>query len=172
MSDEKVIENKPSETKLAEAMDIVKRNMLWSAGAGVLPFPWIDFVAITAVEMKLIKELTEHYGLVFRKDLAKSSITSLVASLGSVTLGKVIAISTLRLIPIIGPIVAVTSLPAIAAGVTYAIGKVFILHFEAGGTLLDFDPAKVREHFRAEFANGRSAAARATTGMEGEPVSA
>jgi hypothetical protein len=46
-------------------------------------------------------------------------------------------------------------MPVFAGAATYAIGKVFIQHFEAGGTLLDFEPAKVREHFRQQFEKGR-----------------
>ncbi|MEZ5671856.1 MAG: hypothetical protein R3E08_05540 [Thiotrichaceae bacterium] len=42
---------------------------------------------------------------------------------------------------------------------TYAIDKVFVQHFESGGTFLDFDPEAVREHFAAEFAKGKDVAA-------------
>ena len=40
------------------------------------------------------------------------------------------------------------------AAYTWALGNVFIQHFEAGGTFLDFDPEKVREHFRTYFKEG------------------
>ena len=79
------------------------------------------------------------------------------------TIGKALAFSTLRFIPVIGPVIAATSLPAVSAAVTYAIGKVFISHFETGGTLLDFDPVAVREYFRAEFAKGLKEAAKPAT---------
>ena len=42
-------------------------------------------------------------------------------------------------------------MPAFNAAATYALGRVFIQHFECGGTILDLDPDKVREHFRREF---------------------
>jgi hypothetical protein len=31
------------------------------------------------------------------------------------------------------------------------MGRVFSQHFEAGGTLLDFDADKLRSHFKTEF---------------------
>lgn len=147
------------EQKSIEAMAIVKRNMLWSAGAGLLPVPGIELVAITAVELKLIRDLAHHYSIPFSHDAAKSAIISLVGSLGSLTFGKVLATSSLRLIPVIGSAIAFTSLSAVSAGVTYAIGKVFIAHFETGGTLLDFQPAKVREFFRQQYDKGLKEAA-------------
>lgn len=147
--------------RTAQATEIVKRNMLWSAGAGVLPVPMLELVAITAVEIKLINELAQHYKLPFRNDLAKSAVLSLVGSLGSVTLGKLLAFSTMRAIPVFGPLLAVVAVPGMAAAITYAIGKVFIAHFEAGGTLLDFKPAAMRDYFRAQYGDGlKQAAAR------------
>lgn len=142
------------EARFAKASEMVKRNMLWAAGAGVLPVPMLELVAITAVELKLVKELADLYGADYRKDLAKAAVLSLIGSLGSITLGKMIAMSSLRAIPVFGHAVAVASVPALSAAITYAIGKVFVAHFEAGGSLLDFDSAKVREYFRSEFANG------------------
>jgi uncharacterized protein (DUF697 family) len=142
------------DVRLATAHAIVKRNALWAAGAGVLPFPLLEFAAITAVEVKLVNELADHYHQTFRQEVAKTAIVSLVGSLGSVTLGKMLALGALRFIPVLGPVVAVAATPGIAAAITYAVGKVFTSHFEAGGSLLDFDPVAMREHFRREFAAG------------------
>lgn len=152
-------ENFELAARTASGAEIVKRNMLWAAGAGVLPVPMLELVAITAVELKLVKELADLYNAGYRKDLAKAAVLSLIGSLGSVTLGKMLAFSGLRAIPILGHAVAVASVPAISAAITYAIGKVFISHFESGGTLLTFDAAKVRDYFRSEFANGMKEAA-------------
>jgi uncharacterized protein (DUF697 family) len=172
MSDEIVTLNEHPEARLVQAKEIVKRNILWSAGAGLLPIPWVELVAITVVELKLVKELADLYGTPFRKDLAKASIASLIGGLGSVAIGKALAVSSLRLIPVLGPVVVATSLSAVAAGVTYAIGKVFISHFEAGGTLLDFDPVKSRDFFCAEYANGVSQAAKVATADAGSQPAA
>ena len=52
----------------------------------------------------------------------------------------------MKYVPVFGFLVG--AIPAIttAAGITYAIGKVFIQHFELGGALLDFDAAKTRAY--------------------------
>lgn len=164
----------PLDVRQIQAAEVIKRNMLWSAGAGVLPVPMLELVAITAVELKLVKELADLYETGYRKDLAKAAVLSLIGSLGSVTLGKAFAMSSLRAIPVLGHVVAVASVPAMAAAVTYAIGRVFASHFEAGGTLLDFDPKKVRDYFRTEFAQGvkEAAATVASVGKNQEAAAA
>jgi uncharacterized protein (DUF697 family) len=146
--------------------------MWWSAGAGLVPVPLFELAAITAVEVKLIKELSDVYGVPFRNDLAKAAVVALVGSLGTVALGKMVGYSALRFIPVIGVPLAMTSVSAVAAAVTYAVGKVFIPHFEMGGSLLDFDAAKVRAHFRKEFGNGLSEATAAAVNATGKPSAA
>jgi hypothetical protein len=42
-------------------------------------------------------------------------------------------------------------MPGFSSAATYAIGQVFIKHMESGGTLLDFNVEKMREHFIDEF---------------------
>ena len=49
-------------------------------------------------------------------------------------------------------------MPIFTGATTYAIGKSFMMHFESGGTFLDFDPAKVRAYFRQEFEKGQKLA--------------
>lgn len=155
-----------------DAMSIVNRNMVWSAGAGILPIPLVEFIAISAVQVKLIKELSEHYDVPFRKDLAKSSVIALVGSLGSVVLGKALATSSLRAVPVIGPLVATLTLPAISAGASYAIGRVFISHYEMGGTLLNFDPDAVQDYFKSKFDEGVKKAANLGKGAKKKAANA
>ncbi len=172
MAEQALIPVNEADLRISQATAIVKRNMLWSAGAGVLPMPLVELVAITAVEVKLVKELADHYQQPFRADLAKTAVASLIGSLGSVTLGKMIAFSSLRALPLLGQVLAVAAVPGMAAAITYAVGKVFIAHFEAGGTLLDFDPAKTREYFRAQYADGVRNAANMTPPAGTKPAAA
>jgi len=139
------------ETRDAEAMEIVKRNMIWAGGAGILPFPLFDLVAISGVQLKLINDLANFYDVPFQKNIAKTLTYSLLASLGSGTLAGIGAVTSIKWLPMVGPMIAATSLAITSAAVTYATGKVFIQHFEAGGTLLDFDPASVKAYFRDQF---------------------
>jgi len=130
---------------------VIQRNVIWALGAGVVPFPLVDAVAILAVELKMLKQLSDVYDVKFTKGVAKKLVSSLLTSLGSVAVGTAVAGSLAKFVPIVGVTLGFVSVPVFAAAFTHATGKVFQMHFETGGTLLDFDPKAIREHFRQEF---------------------
>ena len=146
---------------------IVRENMLWATGGGLIPVPMLDMIAITAVELKMLKELSSLYELPFREDQVKSILTSLLAGVGAPALGAAITASLLKTIPILGVLSGAIAVPGAAAALTYAVGKVFVQHFASGGTFLDFDPKKVREHFARQFEEGKLVAAK--TKVEASP---
>ena len=49
---------------------------------------------------------------------------------------------------------ALASASAFGGATTYAVGKVFIQHFEMGGTLLNFNPDEVRKYFQEQYQQG------------------
>jgi len=69
--------------------------------------------------------------------------------------------SALKAVPIVGALAGAPAMAAFTAAYTWAVGNVFVQHFESGGTFLDFDPEKVRDHFRASFDQGRGKTAAA-----------
>jgi uncharacterized protein (DUF697 family) len=160
-------EEHPFATNDMLADRIVRQNMLWAAGGGLIPVPMLDIVAITAVELKMLKELAALYDVPFREDRIKSILVSLMAGLGASALGAVISVSLLKSVPILGAVSGYIAVPGAAAAFTYAVGKVFLQHFASGGTFLDFEPKKVREHFARQFEEGKVVAAK--TKVEANP---
>jgi len=136
--------------KQQEALQLVRKYMIWSAGAGLLPIPCFDMLAVVAVQLRMLKRLCALYGLNYSEQRAKSVVTSLISGIYA----GLIAGSMIRLIPIVG-LVSLAAIPAASSALTYAVGRVFIQHFECGGTLLDFDPAKVRKYFTEQYEEGR-----------------
>jgi uncharacterized protein (DUF697 family) len=137
-------------TKQQEALQLVRKYMFWSAGAGLVPIPCFDLLAVTAVQLRMLKKLCILYGLNYPEQRAKSVVTSLIAGIYT----GLIAGSMIRLIPIVG-LVSLAAIPTASGALTYAVGRVFIQHFECGGTLFDFDPAKVRKYFAEQYGEGR-----------------
>jgi len=152
-------ETKDPKARISEGDAIIQKNTLWALGAGVVPFPLFDIVAITGVQVKMLKELSEVYGLTFRAELVKKSVGSLASGLGSVALGTALGGSLAKLVPAVGTALGVITLPLVAAAFTRATGRIFQMHFEAGGTLLDFNPTHMRDYFKQEFENAKSAVA-------------
>jgi uncharacterized protein (DUF697 family) len=146
-------------TKEDEANRIIRQNVLWAAGGGVIPIPLVDMIAITVVNVKMLKELSVVYEVPFKEDQVKNIVASLLAGLGAPTLGMALTVSLVKAVPVIGILSAFIAVPGLAAAFTYAVGKVFVQHFASGGTFLDFDPKKVRAHFAREFEKGKIVAA-------------
>jgi uncharacterized protein (DUF697 family) len=142
-------------SKEDEANRIIRQNVLWAAGGGVIPIPLVDMIAITVVNVKMLKELSVVYEVPFKEDQVKNIVAALLAGMGAPTLGMALTVSLVKAVPVIGVLSAFVAVPGLAAAFTYAVGKVFIQHFASGGTFLDFDPKKVREHFAREFEEGK-----------------
>ncbi|MFA7241800.1 MAG: DUF697 domain-containing protein [Sulfuricellaceae bacterium] len=143
-------ETLPVMQREAAALALVKSYVPWAVGAAAIPFPGVDFATLLAVQQRMLCKLADHYGLTYRKEAAKSVVAALLGDvLGSTLSGGLVSLA--KLAPGIGTLVGIVSLPAFAGAVTYALGRVFISHFEAGGTFLDLQPEALRAHFREEF---------------------
>jgi len=129
------------------AREIVKRYSMYSAAAGLIPMPWVDMAAITAVQLKMLAELGKVYNVPFESDRVKPIVASLLRAYASTEIGYGAGASLLKAIPLVGGVLSAVSVPAFASGFTYAVGKVFITHFASGGTFLDFNPDETRAFF-------------------------
>lgn len=140
--------------RLSEANHIVKNRMIASVGAGLIPFPIVDLVALTGIQMDTVRALAKLYDVKFSKDIGKTAIVTLTGSVVPVATGPLVS-SLAKTIPVVGQLMGLISMPVIAGASTYGIGKVFIQHFESGGTFLTFDPEKVKGYFKEEFEKGK-----------------
>lgn len=146
------------EARETDAFKLVHRYMLWSVGAGLIPMPWLDMAAVAGIQIKMVQGLSKLYEVEFSKTLVKSVIAALVGSITADTLRRSTFTSFVKSIPIVG-VLGMVSMPIYSGATTFAIGKVFIQHFEAGGTFLDFDPQKVKEYFAQYYQEGQEVAA-------------
>lgn len=145
------------ETRAARA---IRHNVLWSVGAGIIPVAYVDTAAIMAVQIKLLKELSDIYGIPFRANVGKSAVAALLGGLTASGASGGLLMTGLfhglvRSVPVVGQLVGWAILPTFAAAVTYAVGRVFDQHFASGGTFLTFDPKKVEGYFREKFEEAR-----------------
>jgi uncharacterized protein (DUF697 family) len=135
------------------AARVVSSYAAWAAVAGIIPVPVADVVAIGALQLQMLRKLAEIYGTAFSDNLGKSVLASLAGSILPASVASTAAYgvaSALKAFPLIGTSIASVSMPALSAGSTYAIGKVFIQHFSSGGSLLNFDPNEYREFMKAQ----------------------
>jgi uncharacterized protein (DUF697 family) len=98
----------------------------------------------------MINELCQTYDVPFNKSLARPIVISLIGSLGASMLAPVLASTTLKLVPGIGMLLSGTALAATSAGITYAVGHLFLEHFKSGGTLENFNLIGGRGVFKSK----------------------
>lgn len=146
------------EEKTDSAQKLVKNYMWFSMGAGLIPVPFLDLATISGVQLKMLCDLSNVYNIPFSENKGKSIVTALLGSVVPNTLVGSSVGSLLKMIPVIGTIMGGISLSIFAGAATYAIGKVFIQHYETGGTLLDFNPAEMNEYFKTKFEEGQKVA--------------
>jgi uncharacterized protein (DUF697 family) len=118
------------------ANSIVERHTIYSGFGGIIPVPVANIASITAVIVRMVKMLSDHYGVPFERDRARAIVVGLMGGAMPTGLAAATTSALVYIIPISGFIgLAVSSLAAIAC--TRSIGRVFIEHFEAGATLHD-----------------------------------
>jgi uncharacterized protein (DUF697 family) len=139
-----------------QSLATVKRYMWWTGGASLIPVPWVDLAAVAGVELKMLADLSKIYGIPFERSRGKAAIASLIGFVLPHALAYGAIGSALKAIPVVGVLAGVPAMAMFTAAYTWAVGNVFIQHFEAGGTFLDFDPEKVKDHFRTHFQEGRT----------------
>lgn len=133
------------------AEDIVKKSIYWSMGIGLLPFPIFDVAALTALQVKMAHDISKAYGKSFSQSRGKAVILSLLGSLNIYALSSIAFRGIMKILPGPGYFLGAASSSGFSAATTYAVGKVFIQHYEMGGTLLDLDPDSVKEYFREQY---------------------
>lgn len=143
-------------SRLARAEEATNNHVALAMSAGFVPLPILDLVAVSGVQLNLLRELGDLYGVPFTENRVKSLVTSLLGGIGSTSLAVASVGSVAKVVPGLGPALGMVTLPVIAGAVTYAVGKVFTQHFESGGTFLTFDSLDARSGFQREFEKGKA----------------
>jgi len=136
---------------------IVYRYTCWALGAGFIPVSIARIGALMAVQLKMLNRLSLHYGVEFSENRGKSIVTALLGSITADSLKQGMLTKFIKTIPVIR-LLAPLTMPVYSAAVTYAVGKLFIHHFESGGTFLDFDTRSAKNLFAELLKEGRTMA--------------
>lgn len=135
----------------ADAM--IKNHMVWSMGAGFIPVPVADILAVTAIQLDMVRNLATIYDVEFKESQGKALITTLTGS----SVARISA-NALKFIPGVGTVLGGVTMSALSGASTFAVGEVFKRHFKTGGTFLDFDPERLRKMYREKFEKGKKMA--------------
>jgi uncharacterized protein (DUF697 family) len=133
-----------------QAESIVQKHVLWSMGMGAIPIPFLDTIAVSAMQYEMLKQVSNLYGFEMSENMGKS-IISMLAGGTLVRMGA----SAIKTIPIIGSFLGGGAMVVLSGASTYAIGSVFVQHFESGGDLFDIDTEKFKNFYKEKFEQGK-----------------
>lgn len=147
--------------KIESANAVVKKYMLGSLGVGIVPYPVVDMTLLVALQLKMLHSLANVYDREFSEELGKKVIGTCLSSVVPVSL-------TVNLVQLFNFnwLMKGISTSAFSGAFTYAIGKLFIQHFESGNTFLSFDPQQVKEFFASQFEQGKEEVKKNFTGIK------
>jgi uncharacterized protein (DUF697 family) len=98
--------------------------------------PIANVASITAVIVRMVKLLSDLYGIPFERDRARAIVVGLMGGAMPTGLGAATTSTLFYIVPGSGLVgLAVSSIAAVAC--TRSIGRIFVEHFESGSTLHD-----------------------------------
>jgi uncharacterized protein (DUF697 family) len=119
------------------AYAIVERHAAYSAVGGIIPLPIVNLASITAVIVRMVKELSEVYGVPFERDRARAIVIGLMGGATPTGLSAVTASTLVYIIPG-SNLIALAVSSAAGFACTRSIGRMLIDRFEGGATLHEF----------------------------------
>jgi len=152
------LENVKHKYRITQVNKLVRNHSILSAAMGVVPIPPLTMGLILANNLTMLKRLSSVYDVKFRKDIGKAVISSFLSGCGTVSMSGRLIWGLSTAIPIAAPVISVVTIPVLGSATTYAVGHLFIQHFESGGTFLTFDPELVKGHYAELFAEGEKLA--------------
>ena len=154
--------------KQEKALKTTKNYMWWSMGAGLIPVPYVDLAAVSGVQLKMVAEISKIYEIPFQESRGKAVIGSLVGFVLPHATAYGLLGSLLKAVPVVGALTGAPAMALFCGAYAWALGNVFIQHFESGGTFLNFKPDEVKEYFRAKFEEGKNVASTMETEQKAE----
>ncbi|HFC00728.1 MAG TPA: DUF697 domain-containing protein [Phaeodactylibacter sp.] len=139
--------------KKIKAESIIRNHVMFATGAGAIPIPLLDFAGVTAVQVDMLKGLTNLYGKNHDENVGKAFI----ASLSTTSLARMGA-SMIKAIPGVGTVLGGFSMSIMSGASTYALGNVIMHFMERGIGLEDIDEELAKKIYEEELEKGKKVA--------------
>ncbi|MEI7567975.1 MAG: DUF697 domain-containing protein [Alcaligenaceae bacterium] len=143
----------PRADRLDAANKLIASARNWSFAAALVPVPYLDLALLASLQTKLIVNLASLYDQKLFKQAVTSLITLLIGTLAPAGASRLTSSVLIKFLPGMGSAIGAVSLATFGASATCAIGKVFVKHFENGGSISTFSAKDVQEDLKKEFAS-------------------
>ncbi len=118
-----------AERRLALAFRIVDRHKMYAGLGGLVPMPAVNVASVTAVNLRMVKVLSDLYGIAFERDKMRSVVLGLMGGAAPTGLAAATATTLSFAAPLAGAFGLVVS-TVVAATLTRRIGLYFVERFE------------------------------------------
>ena len=149
------------EVELGDVDKIIYRHVMWVTLGSGFPVPLLDVAVVLTVQLRMVRELCDHYGVPFSKYRGKSLLIALMSGCATEGVSKgAFASTVLNSIPMVNAFTTFLRvyLPfkfgiVVAGASTYAVGRIFAQHFAEGGDL-DAETAKLKSYVKEQYLLG------------------
>lgn len=148
----KKLANLPEAERRTNANEVIKAHTGYALGGALIPVPAADILAVSAVQLNMVRHLARIYQVSFKDALGKTIIAAL-AGTGVARLGA----SAVKAIPLIGTVIGEMSMGFLSGVSTYALGHVIANHLDNGGTLEQFNLKEARKQYLAQIIKAKEA---------------
>ncbi|MCW5298885.1 DUF697 domain-containing protein [Herbaspirillum lusitanum] len=137
-----------------EALHSIKNHAMTAMGVGILPIPGLDLIALTGVQLSLLRKIGNLYGFTLSDETGKKLLGAVLSGYLPLLIAGPVS-SVLKFIPGVGIAAGVLAQSTLAGATTYAVGKLFLQHFASGGTLLDVDTKEMGKKLKQHVQEGK-----------------
>ena len=137
------------------AAETISTAVKWSAACAAIPLPYVDLLGLACIQVKMVRDLATVFGVDPNHQTLQGVISALLGTMAAKTISTTFIGSSLKVIPGGGTIIGSAGVAAFGAASTYAIGKVFVRHFEGGGTISSFSAEAVQNDLKEELSSAK-----------------
>jgi uncharacterized protein (DUF697 family) len=112
------------EERAKAAAEVIQMSSIASAAVAVQPFPLVDAILITPVQILMVQAIAKIHGY----SLDRKSVLEILSTLGASLVTQNLILAAAKLIPFAGWVVGIS----MAYALTWAVGEVSLHYFKSG----------------------------------------
>jgi uncharacterized protein (DUF697 family) len=127
-------------------------------GVGIIPMPVLVIAGVGGIQLKMMSDICAVYQTPFTEQKGRSILLAIVGAAAPTAIGLGGLTGLVASIPFVGPFIFPATVPILAGGATWAVGRMLVEHLESGGSFLSFDASETKEMFAQRFEEGKAEA--------------
>lgn len=126
-----------------QALHVVNFYTALSGGMGLIPVSIFYQLAVAGILSKMLYDLSKLYGTTLSKQKNKAIIAAVLGGAHAEWIPNYLGVNAEKVLPGLSSVGIAMARPVVGAGITYAIGRLFVHHFETGAWLRDTPPPQL-----------------------------